>query len=120
MEQRKEPRVLKKLYVQLRSDKKVFWGLLKDLSENGIFVQCNRDIPIGAVIYIEIFMPDKSIAVSTGIVRRKMDMPESNRNFGLGIELTKKDVRYTTFLASLLYETTPKHRTNDELAAIQR
>jgi len=47
-------------------------------------------------------------------------MPESNRKYGLGIELIKKDVRYTIFLASSLHEPMPQARTNDGLAAIQR
>jgi PilZ domain len=108
MEQRKEQRVSKKLYVQLRSEKEVFWGLLNDCSENGLFIKCNQGFPIDAMIDIEIFMPDKSTSVLKGIVRRKIDMPESNRKYGLGIELIKKDVRYTIFLVSNLYE--PYHK----------
>ena len=101
MEQRKERRISKKLYVQLYSDKKFFSGLLNDLSKNGLFIQCNRDIPIGAVIDIEIFMSDKSNSVLKGIVRRMIDMPESNRKYGLGIELIKKDARYIRFVKSV-------------------
>jgi len=119
MEQRKEHRISKQLYVQLRIEKKVFWGLLNDCSENGLFMKCNHDFPIGTVIDIEIFMPDKSTSVLKGIIRRKIDMPESNRKYGLGIELIKKDVRYTIFLASSLHEPIPQARTNDGLAAMQ-
>ena len=114
MEQRKERRISKKLYVQLYSDKKFFSGLLNDLSKNGLFIQCNRDIPIGAVIDIEIFMPDKSTAVLTGIVRRKMDMPKSHIKYGLGIELSKQSALYATFLVSLQYEPIPKYFTNKD------
>jgi hypothetical protein len=109
MEKRKEQRVSKQLYVQLRNDKKKFWGILNDFSENGLFIKCTRDFPMGAAIEIEIFMPDKSNSVLKGIVRRKIDMPESHRKYGLGIELIKKDMRYITFLASSLYE--PVHNT---------
>ena len=108
MEQRKEHRVSKKLYVQLSTETKVFWGLLTDFSKNGVFIKCNHDFPIGAVIDIEIFMPDKSTSVLKGILRRKIDMPDSNRKYGLGIELIKKDARYKTFLASSLYEPVPQ------------
>jgi PilZ domain len=120
MDNRKEHRVPKRLYVQLSTETKVFWGLLNDFSENGLFIKCNRDFPIGTTIDIEIFMPDKSTSVLKGIVRRKMDMPESYRKCGLGIELIRKDVRYMTFLASSLHESIPQPCTNDGLAAIQR
>ena len=100
MDKRKEHRISKQLYVQLRIEKKVFWGLLNDCSENGLFIKCNQDFPIGTVIDIEIFMPDKSNSVLKGIVRRKIDMPESHRKYGLGIELIKKDIVYRRFLKS--------------------
>jgi hypothetical protein len=108
MEQRKEHRISKKLHVQLRIETKVIWGLLNEFSMNGIFVQCNRDIPIGAVIDVEVLMPDESTSILTGIVRRKIDMPEAHRKLGLGIELIKKDARYKTFVASCLYEAAPQ------------
>ena len=120
MDNRKEHRVPKRLYVQLSTETKVFWGLLNDFSENGLFIKCNRDFAIGTVVDIEIFMPDKSTSVLKGIVRRKMDIPDSYRKCGLGIELIKKDVRYMTFLASSLHESIPQSRTNDGLTAIQR
>jgi len=101
MEQRKEHRVSKQLYVQLSTERKVFWGLLNDFSKNGLFVKCNQDFPIGAVIDIEIFMPDKSTSVLKGIVRRKIDIPESNRKYGLGIELIEKDARFIRFVNSV-------------------
>jgi len=100
MEQRKEHRVSKQLYVQINTERKVFWGLLNDFSKNGLFIKCNQDFPIGAAIDIEIFMPDKSNSVLKGIVRRKIDMPESNRKYGLGIELIVKDARFIRFVKS--------------------
>ena len=101
MEQRKEHRVSKQLYVQISTERKVFWGLLNDFSKNGLFIKCNQDFPMGAVIDIEIFMSDKSNSVLKGIVRRKIDMPESNRKYGLGIELIVKDARFIRFVNSV-------------------
>jgi len=101
MEQRKEQRVSKQLYVQISAEKKVFWGLLNDFSTNGLFIKCNQDFPMGAAIEIEIFMSDKSNSVLKGIVRRMIDMPESNRKYGLGIELIEKDARYIRFVKSV-------------------
>ena len=101
MEQRKEHRISKQLYVQISTERKVFWGLLNDFSKNGLFIKCNQDFPMGAVIDIEIFMSDKSNSVLKGIVRRKIDMPESNRKYGLGIELIVKDARFIRFANSV-------------------
>jgi hypothetical protein len=101
MEQRKEHRISKQLYVQISTERKVFWGLLNDFSKNGLFIKCNQDFPMGAVIDIEIFMSDKSNSVLKGIVRRKIDMPESNRKYGLGIELIGKDARFIRFVNSV-------------------
>ncbi len=120
MEQRKENRFSKQLYVVLRLESKMVRGLLNDFSEKGLFIKCNQDFPIGAVIDIEIFMPDNNNPLLKGIIRRKIDIPESNRKYGLGIELIKKDVRYTIFLASSLHEPMPQAPTNDGLAAMQR
>jgi hypothetical protein len=75
---------------------------LNDFSENGLFIKCNQDFPIGTAIDIEIFMSDKITSVLKGIVRRKRDIPESNRKYGLGIELIEKDMVYRYFLRSLM------------------
>jgi hypothetical protein len=101
MEKRKEHRVSKQLYVQISTERKMFWGLLNDFSKDGLFIKCNQDFPIGATIDIEIFMSDKSNSVLKGIVRRKIDMPESNRKYGLGIELIVKDARFIRFVKSV-------------------
>jgi Tfp pilus assembly protein PilZ len=101
MEQRKEHRISKQLYVQISTERKVFWGLLNDFSTNGLFIKCNQDFPMGAAIDIEIFMSDKSNSVLKGIVRRKIDIPESNRKCGLGIELIEKDARFIRFVNSV-------------------
>jgi hypothetical protein len=119
IEQRKEKRFSKQLYVVLRLESIMVRGLLNDFSENGLFIKCNQDFPIGAVIDIEIFMPDNNNSLLKGIVRRKIDMPESHRKYGLGIELIKKDIRYKTFVVSSLSEVGPQSLPNDELVLAQ-
>ena len=119
MYKRKENRIEKQLYVVMRLESKMVRGLLNDCSENGLFIKCNQEFTIGTVIDIEIFMPDNNNSLLKGIVRRKIEMPESHRKYGLGIELIKKDIRYTIFLASSLHEPMPQARTNDGSAAMQ-
>jgi hypothetical protein len=120
MYKRKENRIEKQLYVVLRLESKMVRGLLNDFSENGLFIKCNQDFPIGTVIDIEIFMPDNNNPLLKGIIRRKIDMSESHRKYGLGIELIKKDKGYTTFVASSLHEPAAKSLTNYGVGLIQR
>jgi Tfp pilus assembly protein PilZ len=100
MERRKENRTVKKLYVRLNADSKTTNGLLGDVSENGLFVNTIQDFPIGTEIRIEIFMPDRNNSFLRGIVRRRIELTDSRRKNGLGIELTKKDQRYIDFIVS--------------------
>lgn len=100
MEKRKETRLDTKLYVTLRSDNMTGQGLLCDISENGLFIQCTRDLTIGAVIDIEIFMPGNADSLVRGIVRRKVEIPGAYRRHGVGIELIEKDMRYTRLVRS--------------------
>ena len=104
MDKRKDMRLSKQLYAKLSAESSVSWGLLSDVSENGLFIKSNRDFTMGEAIDIEIFMPDNNNSLLKGIIRRKIELPESHRKYGLGIELIKKDARYKTFLSSSLYE----------------
>ena len=93
MERRKVNRTVKKLYVRLNVGSITSWGLLGDFSENGLFICSIRDFAIGTAINIEIFMPDNNNSSLKGIVRRKIELADFHRKNGLGIELTKKDMR---------------------------
>jgi len=101
MDKRKDRRFDKKLYVKINSGALISWGQLCDISENGLFIRSNRGFTIGTVMDIEIFMPDNSIALLKGIVRRIIDLPESDRKFGIGVELMEKDMTYKHLLKLL-------------------
>jgi hypothetical protein len=75
---------------------------LTDVSENGLFVKSNRDFAVDAVINIEIVMPDNSTSLLKGRVKRRIELPEEHRKYGIGIELIKKDVRFINLVVSLL------------------
>jgi hypothetical protein len=47
-------------------------------------------------------MPDSETSFLKGIVKRHQEMRDSERKHGLGIELTKKDLKYTLFIKKLL------------------
>ena len=101
MDKRKEKRLHAKLHVKLSSGTVTSWGILTDVSENGLFIKSNRDFAIDTEIDLEIVMQDNSTSVLKGIVKRKVDLPEEHRKYGLGIELTKKDFRFMDLLVSL-------------------
>ena len=101
MDNRKDKRFDKQLYVKLKSGSLISWGKLSDISENGLFIGSNRGFMIGTAIDIEIFMPDNRISLLKGIVRRIIELPELVRKFGIGIELTEKDMAYRDLLRSL-------------------
>ena len=91
MERRKVNRTVKKLYVRLNVGSITSWGLLGDVSENGLFISSIRDFAIGTAINIEIFMADTTVSLLKGTVRRIIGLPESNRKVGIGVELIGKD-----------------------------
>ena len=105
MDKRKKERHSMKLHTKLSADSFVSWGLLGDVSDDGLFIKSNRDFTMGEAIDIEIFMPDNNNSLLKGIIRRKIELPETHRKYGLGIELIEKDMVYRHFLKSLKGQT---------------
>jgi hypothetical protein len=105
MNKRKDMRLSKKLYTKLSAESRVCWGLLSDVSEDGLFIKSNRDFTMGEAIDIELFMPDNNNSLLKGIIRRKIELPEIHRKYGLGIELIEKDMVYRHFLKNLQGQT---------------
>jgi hypothetical protein len=114
MDKRKDKRFTTKLYVKLNSVTKTFWGVLDEISENGLFIRSNQGFTLDAVIDIEIFMPDNIIILLKGVVRRITELPEQHRKFGLGIELIKKDATHKDFLTFLDGQTKQTYATTKE------
>jgi len=102
MDKRKDKRLNAKLHVKVKSGTVTSWGILTDVSENGLFIKSNRDLAVDTVINIEIVMPDNSTSLLKGIVKRRIELSEEYRKYGLGIELTEKDFRFINLVVSLL------------------
>ena len=101
MNQRTYERINKKLYAKLSSESSNCRGLIHNVSEGGLFIYSSKDFHQGTMIDIEIFMPDSKICFLKGIVRRNIEKPDSERKYGLGIELIKKDASYMFFIQKL-------------------
>jgi hypothetical protein len=111
MDKRRYKRFTTRLHVKLSSPSIICWGILCDVSQNGLFIKSNQDVAMGDMIDIEIFMPDKTNCLLSGIVRRKVELPESYRKNGLGIRLIGKDTAYEHFLKFLdAQQRTPVHK----------
>jgi hypothetical protein len=102
MDKRRHKRFATRLHVKLSSRSMISWGILSDVSETGLFIKSNRDVAIGEIIDIEIFMQDNTSCLLNGIVRRRVELPESYRKHGLGVELTGKDAPHIHYLKSLV------------------
>jgi hypothetical protein len=105
MDKRKNERHSMKLHAKLSANSFVSWGLLSDVSENGLFIKSNRDFTMGDAIDIEVFMPDNNNSLLKGVIRRKIGLSDSHRKYGLGIEVIEKDMVYLHFLRSLKGQT---------------
>ena len=101
VDKRKHKRFTTRLHVKLSSPSILCWGILCDVSHNGLFIKSTQDVAIGEIIDIEIFMPDNTSCILSGIVRRSIELPESYRKNGLGVRLIGKDTAYETFLKLL-------------------
>ena len=108
MEKRKEDRYNTKLIVKLKAGTLRRWGVLKDISSNGLLVKCNHKFHPEIPIDIEVIMPDGETATIKGVVRRVIITPDANMQFGIGIEITEKNMMYRTLLR---YTTANKQKT---------
>jgi Tfp pilus assembly protein PilZ len=98
---RKHKRYLAKLMVKVKTPSFSTWGVLRDVSEGGLFVQTKKKIATGTIIDMELVLPDKTISSVKGIVKRTMKIAGSNRECGMGIELIEKDTMYVNFVKAL-------------------
>jgi hypothetical protein len=101
MNQRQYERINKKLYARLSSESLNCRGLIHNVSEAGLFIYSSKEFHQGSIVNIEIFMPDNEISVLKGVVKRKFEKPDSERRYGLGIELINKDTTYICFIQKL-------------------
>jgi hypothetical protein len=86
------------------------------VSEAGLFIYSNKEFNQGSIVNIEIFMPDNEISLLKGIVKRNIEKPDSERKYGLGIELINKDATYMCFIQKLFanHNETPEEGFTDK------
>ena len=98
MDLRKEDRCNTRLMVKLQSGVLRTWGVLKDISVNGLLVKSNHKFNPDVPIDIEVIMPDGETATIKGVVRRIIITPDESMKFGIGVEITEKDLKYRSLV----------------------
>jgi hypothetical protein len=116
MNQRQYERINKKLYARLSSESLNCRGLIHNVSEGGLFIYSSKEFHQGSIVNIEIFMPDNEISILKGVVKRNIEKPDSERRYGLGIELINKDATYMCFIQKLFanHNETPEQEFTDK------
>ncbi len=96
MEKEKDNRFDAELYVKVKpnSSPLTCWGILCDFSENSLSIISVWHVEMGAAMDMEIFMPDLSSCILKGTVNRDIQLPEPDRRFYIGGEISGKNVTY--------------------------
>lgn len=101
IDNRKDKRYSKKLTVRINSESLRRSGIMRDVSENGMFVMSSRDFSKNMAINIELSLPDNKTSLLKGTITRNMGILGSSWLTGVGIKLTEKDETFHNFLATI-------------------
>ena len=104
VENRKEKRVPTKLVVKIHSGVLRTWGVVSDISHNGLFIHAKHKLNPDTILDIELMMPDGKTAALKGVVKRIVILTDTHRKFGMGVELIEKDRTYSAYTAWLYQE----------------
>ncbi len=105
---KRSKRFTKRLEVTFRSGGLRYRGILSNISVNGLFIRTNRGYAPGTTIDIELMLPDNTISLLKGIVRRTIKNPVTPMNNGMGVELIRQDAKYQNFIKPFLDEAGPE------------
>ena len=100
-DKRKEKRFKTKLMVKIHAGILKTWGVVSDISNNGIFVNSTHKHSPDAILDMQLIMPNGKTAWIKGVVKRLTMTPDANRKFGIGVEIIEKDTAYKSYLASI-------------------
>lgn len=104
MERRVFERINKKLQVKFWSGGMNYTGITTDVSENGMFVGTKKKLLTGALLDMEVILPNGDSMRVPVKVKRTMKTGDSyNYNIyenGLGVQLVSEHQRYEKFIKS--------------------
>ncbi len=102
MERRAFERINKKLQVKFWSGGINYTGITTNVSENGMFVGTKKELLTGALLDLEVILPNgDSIRVPVKVKRTMKTADSYNYNIyenGLGVQLASEHPRYEKFI----------------------
>ncbi len=101
-EYKRDKRVTKRLEVTFCSGGQCLRGILSNVSVSGLFIRTSRGFAPGTTLDIELMLPDNTVSVLKGIVRRTIKNPVTTMKNGMGVELTHWDAKYHNFIKAFL------------------
>jgi hypothetical protein len=107
-EYKRDKRVTKRLEVTFCSGGQCFRGILSNVSVSGLFIRTSRGFAPGTTVDIELMLPDNTVSVLKGVVRRTIKNPVTTLKNGMGVELIRQDAKYQKFIKPFLDDTDPE------------
>ena len=104
---RKDIRFVKRFMVKIFLNGKSLWGIVHDISRNGLLIKTNEAFSEEQKISIELILPDGETATLTGVVKRIEKTSTGTMNFGIGVELIETDATYRRYLRHLVDQAKP-------------
>ena len=90
-----------KLMIKITSGSLSFWAITSNISQKGLCIRANQEFPVNKVLDIELIMPDGQISTIKGTVKHVNESPQSQRRFGIGIEIIEDDTTFRNYLHNL-------------------
>ena len=104
MSKRRYKRVTRRLEVEFSAGEQTYKGISSDISIKGMFIRTQHPFVRGTRIKIRLFLPDGEIAHLEAVVRRAIKTPHYFIKNGMGVEITKLDPVFESFLSQELLD----------------
>lgn len=98
---RRHERYIRRLELEFSASGKSYRAISSDFSCNGLFIRTNHAFAPGALIQINIYLPDGMTTVLSGVVRRAIKTPTVSLKNGMGIEIVHSDDNFKRFMAAI-------------------
>jgi Tfp pilus assembly protein PilZ len=106
MERRKEPRVVKKLLVNLDKEGYEGMGLTANISKKGMFIATTEILPIDSEVSILVGIADETYTLKGRVMWVKEwpdgDAPSEDVQSAMGVEILEAPSQYTEYVENML------------------
>ncbi|MBI4683973.1 MAG: PilZ domain-containing protein [Nitrospirae bacterium] len=102
MSKRKFERFTKRIETRFTINSETYTGIASNISERGIFIRTRRCFAPGTLIHIEFYLPDNTLSIVKGRVKRAVKTQISTMKNGMGVELIEKDLNFINFVNAII------------------